>query len=103
MNVRIAVHINRSTQLQELIHLHFAEEWQHCRLFWRLPLSPVGCAVGRGSARCRSSRRPSLFVPSPGPLLLWARALHQVLELLATIVAAVSSHHSGQDQLVSSL
>ena len=36
MNVRIAVHINRSTQLQELIHLHFAEDWQHCRLFWRV-------------------------------------------------------------------
>ena len=37
-DVRPAVHIHLAAQLQQLTHLHFAEDWQHCSLFGRVAL-----------------------------------------------------------------
>ena len=57
IDVRPAVHIHLSAQLQQLINLHFGAERTRCRLFGRV-------------APHRSRWVARLFAPSSGPLFL---------------------------------
>ena len=96
-DVRPAVHIHLAAQLQQLTHLHFAEDWPHCSLFRRVALHrrrwvARSAAAAPGAARDRASATfPGLdwrlFAPSSGPLFLRTHFLHPGLELSVAIFA----------------
>ena len=92
MDVLLAVHIHISAQLQELIHLHFAEDWQHCRLFWRVALH-----------RCRWVARSAAAAPGAAlPGRDWRQSIPRSALALGVCLASsariVGSHRRMQQR-----
>ena len=92
MDVLLAVHIYISAQLQELIHLHFAEDWQHCRLFWRVALH-----------RCRWVARSAAAAPGAAlPGRDWRQSIPRSALALGVCLASsariVGSHSRMQQR-----
>ena len=93
-DLRPAVHIHLAAQLQQLTHLHFAEDWQHCSLLGLVALHHSQWVARSAEAAPGAARERASHFPLPR-LTSFCAVLRSTLSLdafLASSAQIVCSH-----------